>query len=218
MITPKDINVLIACEESQAECMAFRQKGFNAFSCDIQKARFEPAYHIQGDVTPLLEGTTQFTTQDGIQHTVSKWHLIIAHPPCTFLCKVSSVHMRINGEIQPERYAKMLEARAFFFDCLIADAPFLAVENPIPMKLAQLPRPSCYVQPYWYGEKYSKKTLYWLRNLPPLLPSVTNPVFKEFVRSSRGKYRSRTLPGVANAIVDQWGRYILDELNRTEKP
>lgn len=218
MITPKDINILIACEESQAECLAFRKRGFNAFSCDIQKARFEPQYHIQADVTPLLAGTTEFTTQDGVHHTVGKWHLIIAHPPCTYLCKVSSVRMRIDGEIQPERYAKMLEARKFFYYCLVAFAPFVAVENPIPMRLARLPKPSCYVQPYWYGEKYSKKTLYWLRNLPPLLPTVTNPVFKCFVRSSRGKYRSRTFPGIANAIAEQWGRYILDELNRTENP
>ena len=82
IIQPCQINVLIACEESQAETMAFRELGFNAFSCDYENARkgTPVEYHIQGDVAPLLHGGVRFTTQDGIEHTVSKWHLIIAHP------------------------------------------------------------------------------------------------------------------------------------------
>lgn len=205
--------VLIACEESQAECMAFRNLGHVAFSCDIQKARLNPAFHIMGDVTPYLHGCTQFTTQDGVQHNVPRWDLIVAHPPCTYLCKVSSVHMVIDGVVQMERLEKMKQARAFFFECLAASAPYVAVENPLPMARAELPKPSCYIQPYWFGVKYSKKTLFWLRNLPPIMPKYIYPNPKQYVRSSRGKYRSRTFPQVAEACAAQWSQYILDELN-----
>ncbi len=214
-MTPDKINVLIACEESQAECAAFRDRGFNAFSCDIQPCRpsAQPKWHIHDDVTPFLQGKKIFRTQDGELHFVGKWHMIIAHPPCTYLCNVSSVRMVINGVVQQERFEKMLQARAFFYRCLDANAQFVAVENPIPMVRAELPKPDCFIQPYWYGVKYSKKTLYWLKNLPPLMPELINPIFKEYVRSSRGKYRSRTFPQVARAIAKQWGDYIVEQLS-----
>lgn len=207
------INVLIACEESQEECLAFRERGFNAFSCDIQPCRKNrhPEWHILGDVSPYLHGVSQFITMDGEHHQLSKWHLIVAHPPCTYLCRVSSVQLIQNGEINLERLELMKKARDFFFECYAADADFVAVENPIPMARAGLPRPSCYVEPFWYGHKYSKKTLYWLRNLPPLMPEVINPDHKVFVTASRGKYRSRTFSGVAKAMARQWGDYIMRE-------
>lgn len=208
------INVLIACEESQAECIAFRALGFNAYSCDIQKARYNPKYHIIGDVTPYLNGRAWFKTQDGKRHRLSKWHLIVAHPPCTYLCKVSSVRLWQNGEIDPVRLHQIELAADFFRRCLQAKADYVAVENPLPMKRAGLPKPSCFIQPSWYGVKYTKKTLYWLRNLPPLLPTLIYPNPKEFVRASRGKYRSRTFPQVAQAMAEQWGKYILDEYNK----
>lgn len=210
----KQLNVLIACEESQAECLAFRQLGHNAFSCDIQKARYEPGWHIQGDVSPLLAGETDFVTQDGTRYSVPKWDLIIAHPPCTYLCKVSSVHMVINGQLQNERYQKMLEARAFFMKCLNAAAHYVAVENPLPMARAQLPKPSTFIQPSWFGVKYTKKTLYWLKNLPPLMPTIIFDRPKVYTRSSCGKYRSRTFPQVAQAMAEQWSSYILDDLSQ----
>lgn len=214
MMKPSQINVLIACEESQAECIAFRALGFNAYSCDIQKARYNPKYHIMGDVTPYLDGRAWFKTQDGHWHRLSKWHLIVAHPPCTYLCKVSSVQLIKNGVIDEERLHQMELARDFFYNCLRAQADYVAVENPLPMKRAGLPKPSCFIQPSWYGVKYTKKTLYWLRNLPPLLPTLIYPNPKEFVRASRGKYRSRTFPQVAQAMAEQWGKYILDEINK----
>ena len=208
--------VLIACEESQAECAAFRALGHIAYSCDIQPCRPTgyPDWHIQGDVTPLLQGAVQFTTQSGIQCEVPGWDLIIAHPPCTYLCKVSSVWMVIDGQIQQDRYQKMLQARAFFFKCLNAKAPYVAVENPLPMARAQLPRPSCFVHPSWFGVKYTKKTLYWLRNLPPIMPELIHPNPKVFVHASRGKYRSRTFPQLAQAIARQWSQYIIDDINK----
>lgn len=210
----QQINVLIACEESQAECLAFRQLGFNAYSCDIQKCRptANPSWHIHGDVTPLLNGSDHFITQSGNTVEVSGWHLIIAHPPCTYLCKVSSIHMMVNGKLNESRYQEMLKARDFFFQCLNAKCDYLAVENPLPMARANLPKPSCFIQPSWFGVKYTKKTLYWLRNLPPIIPTIEYPNPKQFVRSSRGKYRSRTFVPVAEALASQWGGYILDEL------
>lgn len=205
------LTVLIACEESQAECIAWRELGHYAFSCDIQpcKRNGHPEWHILGDVSDLLQGVTSFQTQDGKYHTLMKWDLIIAHPPCTYLCKVSSVWMKRNGRIQTDRYKKMLEARRFFYKCLGAQADYVAVENPLPMALAGLPKPSCYADPSWFGVKYTKKTLYWLRNLPPIMPEIVNPNTKQYVRSSRGKYRSRTFPQMAAGIARQWSEFIL---------
>lgn len=210
------LNVLIACEESQAECTAFRRIGHNAYSCDIQPCRpnSHPEWHIQGDVTPLLQhqdDVITFKTMDGKGHQVSHWDLIIAHPPCTYLCRVSSVHMYIDGEINQERYTQMIKARDFFFTCLNADAQYVAVENPIPMKRAQLPPPSCYIHPSWFGVKYTKKTLFWLKNLPPLMPTIEHPHPSCYVTSSRGKYRSRTFPQVAGAMATKWTEFILND-------
>lgn len=211
-----EINVLIACEESQEECLAFREAGFNAYSCDIQSARYFPIWHIKGDVSPYLHGEKNFITESGHVKSVNQWHLIIAHPPCTYLCKVSSVHMVVNGCLVESRYKKMLEARDFFYECLNADAPYVAVENPLPMRRAKLPKPSCYIHPSWYGVKYTKKTLYWLRNLPPLMAEIDYNNPKQFVRASRGKYRSRTFTQVAKAIAKQWGDYVYEELNKDQ--
>lgn len=227
--------VLIACEESQAECRAFRELGHIAFSCDVQPCikTGNPAWHIQGDVTPLLQGGVQFTTQNGVQMKVPKWDLIIAHPPCTYLCKVSSIHLinrkameapshewiwsqSMDAWLNLNRWDKLKKARAFFYLCLNAQAKYVAVENPLPMAISGLPKPSCFACPSWFGVKYTKKTLYWLRNLPPIVASCEYPNPKEYVRSSRGKYRSRTFPQLAQAIALQWSSYILDELAQTE--
>lgn len=215
-MNPEEVNVLIACEESQVECNAFRDAGFNAFACDIQKPRrgAQLDRQIKADVTDFLHGTTKFVTLDGIWHQVPRWDLIIAHPPCTYLCKSSSLCMVQNGVVNKERLQKMLEARKFFFECLNAQARFVAVENPLPMARAELPPPDCFVQPFWYGHPFSKKTLYWLKNLPPLMADASCATYKQFVRSSRGKYRSRTFTGIAKAMADQWGKFILDEISQ----
>lgn len=208
------LNVLIACEESQAECAAFRALGHNAYSCDIQPCRKggNPYWHIHGDVTPLLEGDTAFNVQAGFLRCVDHWDLIIAHPPCTYLSKVGSPWMWQDGQLNEERREKQIQAREFFFKCLNAQANYVAVENPIPMAMARLPRPSFYIQPSWFGVKYTKKTLYWTKNLPPIMPTIEYPNPKCFVTASRGKYRSRTFPQVAQAIAEQWSNYILDDL------
>lgn len=221
------LNVLIACEESQAECFAFRELGHNAYSCDVQPCRKKgnPDWHIQADVTPYLEGRTNFVTQSGIYTDVHSWDLMICHPPCTYLCKVGSFWLYDNPNtliwnheellhVNVKRYWKLLEGREFFLRCLQAKAPFVAVENPLPMKLADLPPADTFACPSWYGVKYTKKTLYWLKNLPPLMGECFYPDPKTFTQSSRGKYRSRTFPQLAQAIARQWGQYVLDELNK----
>lgn len=212
----KRLRVLIACEESQAECKAFRDLGHLAFSCDIQPCKRDgnPEWHIWGDVTSLLQGRTTFQTMDGKLHNLAEWDLIICHPPCTYLCKVGSPWMVQNGKVNEDRFRKMLKAREFFMLCLNAPARYVAVENPLPMARAQLPKPSCYIQPSWFGVKYTKKTLYWLKNLPPVIPEVIHPNPKEFVHASRGKYRSRTFKEVARAIAKQWSAYILNDKPR----
>lgn len=212
------LNVLIACEESQAECIAFRELGHNAYSCDLQPCRKggHPEWHVQGDCLPLLKGGTQFITSDGVGHSVPHWDLIICHPPCTYLCKVSSNHLvkRIDGEVwlNEKRLKQMQDAAEFFRACLDADAPYVAVENPIPMRRAGLPKPSFFACPSWFGVKYTKKTLYWVHNLPPLVATLDYPDAKEFVRASRGKYRSRTFPQLARAIAEQWSDFIIREM------
>lgn len=207
------LNVLIACEESQVECIAFRQLGHRAFSCDLQPCRKSghPEWHIHGDVTPYVQGQTSFTTMDGRRHRLDHWDLMVSHPPCTYLCKLSSVQLIRHGVVDPDRLAKMEQAREFFMMCLSGKANHVAVENPLPMARANLPKPSCFVQPSWYGHKYTKKTLYWLKNLPPLMAGAEYPNPKSFVNASRGKYRSRTFQGVAEAMAVQWTEFILDE-------
>lgn len=199
--------------------MAFRELGHRAFSCDIKPSRKNTPveWHITGDVSPYLDGVVKFITDDGRKHSIKKWHLIIAHPPCTYLCKVSSVQLVKNGIVDKERLAKMEQARDFFFKCLNAKAQFVAVENPLPMARARLPRPSCFIQPSWFGVKYTKKTLYWLKGLPPIMPQIEHPRPKQFVNASRGIYRSRTFPQVAKAIAEQWSEYILDEIKSQKR-
>lgn len=219
----RKLYILVACEESQAECMAFRALGHEAFSCDIQPCRRNghPEWHICSDVTPFLSGETFFITQNGTYNKVPRWDLIVAHPPCTYLCKVSSVQLHTNPDfticfngkrmfVNRLRYERMKVAREFFFKCLEAAAPFVAVENPCPMALARLPKANAFACPSWYGSKYTKKTYYWLKNLPPLFPEYINTNTKCLVNCSRGKYRSRTYQGLADALARQWTEYILN--------
>lgn len=218
--TRTQLFVLVACEESQEETKAFRMRGHIAFSCDIQKVKAprKPEWHIHGDCLPLLSGQTTFTTQDGQIHSVPQWDLIIAHPPCTYICCVSAIHLIQNVDGYPsmniKRYHKMQQAVYFFNKCLQANAAFVAVENPLPMKIAKLPKPSFYACPSWFGAKYTKRTLYWVRNLPPLMPGCINTKATSLIAHRSGKYRSRTMPELANAIAQQWSDYILSQINK----
>lgn len=117
------MQILVACEESQAVTIALRKLGHEAYSCDlIPCSGGHPEWHIQQDVLPLLNGYCFFKTCDGSAHYVlGRWDMLIAFPPCTYLTNASAVRMRVNGEIVAERYAKAMEAKAFFMSFLSAD-------------------------------------------------------------------------------------------------
>ncbi len=113
------MRVLIACEESQTECMAFRALGHEAYSCDIQEpSGGHPEWHILGDALEAVRGG-QITTMDGQVHDINGWDLMIAHPPCTYLTNAGAARMRVKGEIVQERYAKAMEAKRFLCVSLI---------------------------------------------------------------------------------------------------
>lgn len=159
---------------------------------------------------------------DGQAHEVGKWDLLIAHPPCTYLANSGAVRMRKNGEIVPERYAKAMEAKAFFMAFYDADIPKIAVENPTPMKIVGLPAYSQAIQPYEYGHPYSKRTCLWLKNLPALQPTDVLDYHEPYVnggcKDAHGNYRkfqgrnerdpktrAKTFEGIAKAMAEQWG-------------
>ena len=203
------MRVLVACEESQAVCIAFRERGHEAYSCDIQECSGgHPEWHIRGDALEAMRGGC--------------WDMVIAHPPCTYMTNAGAIRMRIKGEIQPERYAKAMEAKAFFMAFWQADIPKIAIENPTPMKIVGLPPYSQVIQPYWFGHPYSKRTCLWLKGLPPLMPTEILDHHEPYVnggcKDANGNYRrfqgrkerdpktrSKTFPGIARAMAEQWG-------------
>ena len=212
------MNVLIACEESQRVCMAFREKGHRAFSCDIQKQSGEhPEYHINGDCIPLLNGNCEFNTEDGKHHTiVGKWNLLIAHPPCTYLSNAGARHLYPQGLLNYDRYLKGLEAKEFFLQFYNANCPKICIENPVPSKCFLLPPYTQTIQPFYFGVPFKKKTCLWLKNLPNLKP--TNMLNIEDAESTkiagnwyniggkeRQKNRAKTFPEIALAMAEQWG-------------
>ena len=110
------MKVLVACEESQRVCIAFRELGHEAYSCDIQECSGErPEWHILGDASELVNGNCSFTTMDGKTHNIEgKWDLLIAHPPCTYLSNAGACRLRQHGELNMDRYNKGMQAKEFF--------------------------------------------------------------------------------------------------------
>lgn len=217
------MNVLIACEESQRVCTAFREKGHNAFSCDIQECSGgHPEWHIQEDVLSILNPKNVFNrygiifnTCDGNPHFIEgKWDLIIAHPPCTYLSNAGARFLYPKGILNEERLKKGLEAKKFFMALYNADCEKICVENPIPSKIYELPKYSQTVQPYEHGHPFSKKTCLWLKGLPILKPSniveerqstkIAGNWFNKGGKD-RQKNRAKTFPGIAKAMAEQWG-------------
>lgn len=218
------MKVLVACEESQEVCKAFRARGHEAYSCDIQECSGgHPEWHIQGDCLPLLNGNCTFQTADTHTHTQDgKWDLIIAHPPCTYLTNASAVRMRVKGVIQPERYKKAMDAKNFFMAFYNAECDKIAIENPTPLKLVDLPPYTQAIQPYEHGHPYSKRTCLWLKGLPQIVPSNVLDHHEPYVnggcKDAHGNYRrfqgrkerdpktrAKTFPGIAKAFAEQWG-------------
>lgn len=219
------MKVLVACEESQRTCTAFREKGHEAYSCDVQECSGgHPEWHIMGDALKILRGGCDVVTMDGTIHRIEgRWDLIIAHPPCTYLTNASAVRMKVKGQIQKERYEKAMEAKAFFMAFLNADCDHICVENPIPLKIVGLPQYSQIIEPWMFGEPWSKKTCLWLKGLPYLMPTeVVGEGVKPWVnggcKDAHGNYRrfqgrrerdpknrAKTFWGIAKAFAEQWG-------------
>jgi len=197
--------VLIACEFSGRVREAFRKRGFDAWSCDLLPAEDGSKHHIQDNVLNILE--------DG-------WDLMIAHPPCTYLANsgVRWLWQDSRYMTAETRWEKLYESAKFFKQLLHAPIPHIAIENPIPHKYALQIIGVKYtqiIQPYQFGEPYSKATCLWLKNLPKLKPTkiipknqVKQQVWKEPPSPERWKNRSRTYKGIAEAMAEQWGSYI----------
>lgn len=235
------MNVLIACEESQRVCIAFRDKGHNAFSCDILPCSGgHPEWHICGDVLPLLNGNCVFRTMDGVKHRIDgKWDLIIAFPPCT--------HLAVSGAAWFEKKradGRQKDGIEFFAKFLNADCDRIVIENPvgiisgdyIPKWFPELAdkygfpiKPTQKIHPWMFGDNFSKTTCLWIKGLSALTPLITEQPELEWFEwidsktgkkkrqpkwfadawklspEERSKVRSKTFPGIAKAMAEQWG-------------
>ena len=225
------MRVLVACEESQEVCKAFRERGHEAYSCDLQECSGgHPEWHVNGDALELINGYCDFITQGGVKVSIqSRWDLLIAHPPCTYLANSGAARLYKNvrdGEFQMinvERLKKGITARDFFMKFLYADCEKIAIENPVPSGIYVMPKESQIIQPYDFGHEYSKRTLLWLKGLPPLLPTqlVRGRIVSWVSGGSkkadgtkreqsgltfRDSYtKSKTFSGIAKAMAEQWG-------------
>lgn len=203
----KRMKILVACEESQAVTKELRSLGHETYSCDIIPCSGgHPEWHLQVDALELLK---------------MEWDMIIAHPPCTYLTNAGARHLWKGHQLNQDRYEKGLEAKAFFMAFLNADCPRIAVENPTPSKVFELPKYTQTVQPYEHGHPYTKKTCLWLKGLEPLRPTnVVEPVatwcpsgsysgkhgekHRGMFTTDRAKNRSKTFTGIAKAMAEQW--------------
>lgn len=221
------MKVLIACEESQRVCTAFRNKGHEAYSCDIIPCSGgHPEWHINQDVLPLLNGRCEFTTCDGELHTISgKWDLLIAHPPCTYITVTGNRWFNVEryGEKAIQRMKDREEAVDFFMVFANANCEHICIENPVGCMSTRWRKADQIIQPWMFGDPFEKKTCLWLIGLNPLVETnVVEPApRKQFAsgntmpawyadawhlpKEERSRLRSKTFPGVARAMAEQWG-------------
>lgn len=191
--------VLIACECSQIECTAFRDAGIEAYSCDLLDCRGgHPEWHIKDDAVQVMRN--------------GDWGLIIAHPPCTYMCLVSAPHMKKKGRINAERYEKMRAAVKFFYEFWDFKGVPMAIENPIPMAICGLPPKTQVICPSEFGHSWTKKTYLWLKDLPELLPTSYRHVGAKSYHehTHTGYQRSRSFEGIADAMAKQWSKFIIN--------
>lgn len=229
----KKIKVLVACEESQTVCKAFRVRGHEAYSCDIQECSGgHPEWHIKGDV---------------LKHLNEDWDLIIAHPPCTDLAVSGARYFEKKRSDGRQR-----QSVEFFCRFLELNCKYIAIENPIGIisgdyikqyfpDLAEkygLPlKPNQIIHPWMFGDNQPKATCLWLKGLPNLIPIIKEQPEMEYVEwvdkktgkkkrqakwyldalklspSERAKVRSKTFQGIADAMAKQWGDYIVKDYN-----
>ena len=225
------MNILVACEESQRVTIEFRKLGHNAFSCDIiDCSGGHPEWHIKQDVIPLLNGSCRFTTMDGTEHYIDgRWDLIIAFPPCTYLTVTGNRWFNVEryGEKAIRRYKDREQAIKFFMSFANANCDRIAIENPVGVMSTEWRKPNQIINPWLFGDAFEKKTCLWLKGLPELTPTniVDIPPRKKFdsgktmpswyaeawhlPKEERAKLRSKTFPGIAKAMAEQWGHRLI---------
>jgi hypothetical protein len=206
------MRILLACEESQAVCQEFRKLGHDAYSCDILDCTGpNPEWHIKGDVLEVIK---------------ENWDMMIAFPPCTHLAVSGARHF-----VEKRKDGRQKAGIDFFMEMINAPILKIAVENPIGIMSSIYRKPDQIIHPYYFGDSYSKSTCLWLKGLPKLkhvrkedsllFPEEVSHVDKgEFVTFSSGKrmakwynqasgnghLRSKTFPGIAKAMAEQWGK------------
>lgn len=234
------MNVLVACEESQAVCKAFREKGHVAFSCDILECSGgHPEWHFHQDAFEVIKnkGGHLQTGDDFFLPDGQEWDLMIAHPPCTYLSVSGArwlyhpddaglpIEQRREHPHHIGRRKKQQEAIDFFLRFTKTGIKKWAIENPVGVMNTHYRKPNQIVQPFWFGDSASKKTCLWTHNLPELKPTKMVDPGERVVLSSgrtlpkwysdsfntkisteeRRKLRSKTFPGFAKALAEQWG-------------
>ena len=205
------MRVLVACEESQAVTMAFRALGHEAYSCDIQEpSGGHPEWHILGDAIKAVDGG-KIATMDGHIHNVGLWDMLIAHPPCTDLA--------VSGAkwfAEKQKDGRQQRSIVFFMQMALANIPRVAVENPVCIMSTAWRKPDQIIHPWQFGHPEEKTTCLWLRGLPPLretknvheymmtlAPRERNRIW--WLGSGHACERSKTFPGIARAMAEQWG-------------
>ena len=220
------MKVLVACEESQRVCIAFREKGHESYSCDIiECSGGHPEWHIQGDARAVANGRCSFLTQDGTHYSINgKWDLIIVHPPCTRLCNSGQRWLYWGSEeYRANKKKEQEEAIDFFMFWTTVDCDRIAIENPMGIMSTHYRKPDCTYNPYDFEvETECKKTCLWLKGLEPLKPTRKVPLSKEertqgiwkahfgdkklsWNDPETARLRSQTPIGVAEAMAEQWG-------------
>lgn len=205
------MKILVACEESQEVCKAFRERGHEAYSCDIQECSGgHPEWHILGDALEVIKG---------------EWDMIIAFPPCTYLTNTGNRWFNIEkyGEKAIQRYRERDDAASFFMAFANANCDKIAIENPVGHMSTAFRKPNQIVHPYMFGDPARKATCLWLKGLPELMPTniVTPEIIKykssnktdspwhmrtmNLPKEERARIRSKTFPGIAAAMAAQWG-------------
>ena len=208
------MKILVACEESQAVTIEMRKLGHEAYSCDTEPCSGgHPEWHLQQDVTPLLK---------------EKWDMIIAHPPCTYLTVTGNRWFNIEryGDKAIQRIKSQKEAIKFFMEFANADCEKTAIENPIGIMSTNYRKPNQVIHPWMFGHPTTKSTCLWLKGLPKLIPTNivevdTDDVYSYVAKNGkikhdsrnrskckkeeRSKHRSKTFPGIAKAMAEQWG-------------
>ena len=210
------MKILVGCEESQAVTIAFRNKGHEAYSCDLQPCSGgHPEWHIQEDIFTIIS-SFRFYTQDAKEHFVNDWDMGIFFPTCTYL----TISANKWYKDQPERKSGTLvgearrearrEAIKFFMDLYNCSIEKIAIENPIGVMSSKFRRPDQVLQPWMFGHGETKATCLWLKGLPKLKPTKIvlgreQRLHKLPPTEDRSILRSKTYPGIAEAMAKQWG-------------